>query len=189
MLIKTMLTVMVVLLGSGVVSFFTASEVAAGGPPQPYYADYVSGHVILSDGSSAEGLTVLACLAGCNVYQTEPAVINEDGNYKLELYPPDRKFAGRSATFYIQNEYGRIRAMERVEFGGGFKSHVLDLYFEGQLPVATENPSLPLVGDPTVPLIAKGIVLFGLLALATGSVLGLLQVMPNELKRHLRKAS
>jgi len=46
-----------------------------------------------------------------------------------------------------------------------------------------------LVGDPTVPLIAKGIVLFGLLALATGSVLGLLQVMPNELKRHLRKAS
>ena len=180
---------MVVLLSSGVVGFFSATEVAAGGPPQPYYADYVSGHVILSDGSSAAGLTVVACLEGCNVYQTEPAAVNENGNYKLELYPPDRRFTGRSATFYIQNEHGRIRAMERVEFGGGFKSHVLDLYFEGHLPVATESPSLPLVGDPMVPLLAKGVVLFGLLALAIGSALGLLQVMPNELKRNLRKLS
>ena len=180
MLMKTMLRVMVVLVGCGVVGFFTATPLSAGGPPQPYYADYVSGHVVLSDGSSAAGLTLLACLEGCNVYQTEPVEINEDGNYKLELYPSDRRFIGRSATFYIQNEYGRIRAMEQVGFGGGFKSHVLDLYFEGQLPTSVEDPRLPSVGDPMVPLIGKGVVFFGTLALAIGSVLIIWQMKPKR---------
>ncbi|MEC9308232.1 MAG: hypothetical protein VX966_01825 [Chloroflexota bacterium] len=189
MLIKTMMKVMVVLVGFGVGGVFTVAPVTAGGPPQPYYADYVSGHVVLSDGSSAAGLILVACLEGCHVYQTEPVEIDEDGNYKLELYPDDRRFIGRSASFYIQNEYGRIRAMERVGFGGGFKSHVVDLSFEGQLPVATGNPSLPLVGDPMVPLIAKGVVGFGGLTLAIGVLLVLLQIRPNRLTRYVRKAS
>ena len=189
MLIKTMLKVMVGLVTCGVVGFLTATEVGAGGPPQPYYADYVSGHVVMSDGSSAKGLTVVACLEGCNVYESEPAEINENGNYKLELYPTDRRLTGRSASFYIQNEYGRLRAMERVEFGGGFKSHVLDLYFVGRLPTSLESPTLPSVGDQMVPLIARNVVLFGWVTLAAGGGLIMLQISSNRRKRNLWKLS
>jgi len=187
MFVKTILKVFVIWVAVGVVGTFTVTDVGAGGPPQPYYADYVSGHVTFSDGRSPADLELVACLEGCNVYQSEPAIINESGNYKLELYPPDKAFTGRWATFYIKNEYGRIRAMETVAFGGGFKSHVMDLYFEGVLPTSLESPSLPLVGDPLVPVLAKGVILFGLGSLSIGALLLWVRSVPQRGSWDLRR--
>ena len=82
--------------------------VLGGGPPQPYYADYVVGQIELPDGVSTDELRVVACISGCNVYQTEVATIDELGRYRLALHPEDRRLSGRSAIIYLLYDHGRI---------------------------------------------------------------------------------
>ena len=143
----------------------------AGGPPQPYYADYVMGQVDIPDASFSEGLKVAACISGCHVYQTESVSIDEDGNYKLALHPPDRRLAGRTAIIYLLNDYGRVRANETVDFSGGFKTHKLDLTFAESLPVPPDLPALPMVGAPLIPLLPKYVIAFGISAIAVSFII------------------
>ena len=137
----------------------------AGGPPQPYYADYVMGEVISSSKVGSDNLMVAACIAGCNVYETDYAAVEADGRYKLALHPEDRRLSGRTAIIYLLNDYGRVRANETVVFSGGFKTHRLDLTFNGSLPVPPDLPDLPAVGDELIPLLPKYMVAVGISAI------------------------
>ncbi len=137
----------------------------AGGPPQPYYADYVMGQIDLGDQVVADGLRVAACISGCPVYETDHVSVGENGEYKLALHPEDRRLAGRVAIIYLLNDYGRVRANETVAFSGGFKTHQLDLTFNESLPIPPELPDLPVVGDEIVPLLPKYAIVFGISAI------------------------
>ena len=144
----------------------------AGGPPQPYYADYVMGKVDIPDGIGSEGLRVSACISGCHVYQTEDASIEENGDYKLSLHPADRRLAGRTAIIYLSNDYGSVRANDTVSFSGGFKTHQVDLTFEKGLPVSPDLPELPLVGDAVIPQLPLFAIVFGIASIILGIIIG-----------------
>lgn len=146
--------------------------VHSGGPPQPYYADYVVGQIELPDGVSTDELRVVACISGCNVYQTEVATIDELGRYRLALHPEDRRLSGRSAIVYLLNDHGRIKANETVAFSGGFETHRLNLTFDVSLPVAPDAPDYPAVGDEVIPLLPGYAIVFGIVAIMLGIVLG-----------------
>ncbi len=143
----------------------------AGGPPQPYYADYVIGQIDLKDRIVSDDLRVIACISGCHVYETDGASIGENGDYKLALHPEDRRLSGRLAIIYLANDYGRVRANETVAFSGGFKTHKIDLTFNESLPIPPDLPSLPAVGDEIVPLLPKYVIVFGISAIILGVVL------------------
>ena len=165
------------IVGLFVLSMFTGhvllSDVSyAGGPPQPYYADYVMGKIDLGDTVVAEDLRVAACISGCQVYETDHVSIDENGDYKLALHPEDRRLAGRTAIIYLLNDYGRVRANETVAFSGGFKTHQLDLTFEKALPVPPDLPDLPAVGDEVIPLLPGYAIVFGISAIMLGIILG-----------------
>tara|TARA_B100000029_G_scaffold109047_2_gene100536 strand:- start:283 stop:831 length:549 start_codon:yes stop_codon:yes gene_type:complete len=149
-----------------------ASEVLyAGGPPQPYYADYVMGQIVVPDGVTNDNLRIAACISGCQVYETDHAPIDEDGRYKLALHPEDRRLAGRTAIVYLLNDYGKVRANETVVFSGGFKTHQLDLTFNEALPVPPDLPVLPMVGDEIIPLLPKYAIVLGISAILVSLVL------------------
>ncbi len=152
------LFVVTVLLGSVLVN----EVVYAGGPPQPYYADYVMGQVDLGDRIVAGDVRVSACISGCHVYETDHVSIGENGEYKLALHPEDRRLAGRVAIIYLSNDYGRVRANETVTFSGGFKAHKVDLTFNDSLPIPPDLPDLPAVGDELVPLLPKYAIVLGI---------------------------
>ena len=143
----------------------------AGGPPQPYYADYVMGEIVLADGVAVDNLKVAACIAGCQVYETDYAPIGEDGRYKLALHPEDRRLAGRTAIIYLLNDHGKVRANETVVFSGGFKTHQVDLTFNEFLPVSPDLPDLPAVGDELIPILPKYAVVFGIGSIILGLIL------------------
>tara|TARA_B100001123_G_C15267893_1_gene1009155 strand:+ start:755 stop:1303 length:549 start_codon:yes stop_codon:yes gene_type:complete len=143
----------------------------AGGPPQPYYADYVIGQITLKEGFVGENLKVAACISGCHVYETDQVSIDENGQYKLALHPEDRRLAGRVAIIYLVNDYGRVRANETVAFSGGFKTHKVDLTFNEPLPVPPDLPSLPAVGDEIIPLLPKYAIVFGVSALIVSFII------------------
>ncbi len=143
----------------------------AGGPPQPYYADYVIGQIDLGEQVVVQDLRVSACISGCNVYETDKVGIGENGEYKLALHPEDRRLAGRSAIIYLSNDYGRLRANETVVFSGGFKTHKVDLTFNEILPVPPDLPSLPSVGDEFIPLLPKYATIFGISAIILSVIL------------------
>ncbi len=143
----------------------------AGGPPQPYYADYIIGQIDLGDQVMSEGLRVVACISGCPVYETDQMAVSEDGDYKLALHPEDRRLAGRVAIIYLLNDYGRVRANETVTFSGGFKTHKVDLSFDESLPVPPDLPDLPAVGDDVVPILPKYAIIFGIGAIVGGFML------------------
>jgi len=144
----------------------------AGGPPQPYYADYVIGRIVIADEVSTDNLSVVACIAGCHVYESEGASIDEDGSYRLALHPEDRRLSGRAAIVYLLNDYGKIRANETVVFSGGFKTHQLNLTFNESLPVPPDLPDLPAVGDELVPLVPKYAMVFGISVIIVSVLVG-----------------
>ena len=143
----------------------------AGGPPQPYYADYVMGLIDLGDQGVAEHLRVAACISGCPVYETDHVAIGENGDYKLALHPEDRRLSGRVAIIYLLNDYGRVRANQTVVFSGGFKTHKVDLTFNESLPVPPDLPRLPVVGDEVIPLLPKYVKGFGISAIIVSGIL------------------
>lgn len=155
------LFVVAVLMGSVLVE----DVIYAGGPPQPYYADYVMGEVVVSDHVVSDNLRVVACISGCHVYETAHAAIDGEGRYKLALHPEDRRLAGRTAIIYLLNDHGKVRANETVVFAGGFKTHQLDLTFNEALPVPPDLPDLPSVGDELIPLLPKYAIVFGICAI------------------------
>lgn len=147
-----------------------------GVPPQPFYPDYFSGRVSVQGKPAPAGTQLVACVEDCvRLFQSAAVKVEREGKYaNLVVNPSDQALRGRSITFYLVNEFGRIRAVETATFEAGLSFKTLNLTFNDPVPTPTPvptatprpTPSLPVVGDTTVTRVPK-------LALGLGGVVAL----------------
>jgi hypothetical protein len=120
--------------------------------------------------------------------------VDGEGAYKtLSVNPIDRKLVGHTVTFYLVNEFGRVRAAETKRFEGGFNLYIVDLNFNESLPTFAPTPpptptppppppptptpiapALPVTGDTVVTTIPKLVLISGVVTFLGGILLLLL---------------
>ena len=144
-------------------------------PPQPFGPDAFSGRAVVQNGSPPLGLMLFACIDDCLIYKSEVVWIKEEGAYsRLVVNPTDRSLVGHSIHFYLANDFGRIQALETVDFAGATDNFTLDLNFSDTIPVPTPLPtvtptaSLPVPGDVTVTAIPRMALIVGAIAVVLG---------------------
>ena len=144
-------------------------------PPQPFGPDAFSGRAVVQSGSPPLGMKLFACIDDCLIYKSEVVGIKEGGAYsRLVVNPTDRSLVGHSIHFYLANDFGRIQAMETVDFAGATDNFALDLNFSDTIPVPTPLPtvtptaSLPVAGDVTVTAIPRMALIVGAIAVVLG---------------------
>ena len=151
-------------------------------PPQPFFQDFFSGAVSLQGSAPPEGTLLVACIDGCaNGFESAPYVLNADGIFdQLEVKPGNEDLVGHTITFYLVNEFGRIRSVESRPYIGVFDFYVQDLTCVDPLPTApvpdptprpTPTASLPVAGDPSVAKLPKIALKAGGAAVLVGAVL------------------
>ena len=144
-------------------------------PPQPFGPDAFSGRAVVQSGSPPLGMKLFACIDDCLIYKSEVVGIKEGGAYnRLIVNPTDRSLVGHSIHFYLANDFGRIQALETVDFAGATDNFTLDLNFSDTIPVPTPLPtvtptaSLPVAGDVTVTAIPRMALIVGAIAVVLG---------------------
>ena len=147
-----------------------------GGPPQPFFYDLFSGRVTVQGAPAPTGTTLVACVDDCRtVFESPPVNLGEGGAYgELKVGPEDRSLVGHTISFFLVNQFGRIRAAETVDFKGVVEMYSLDLTFADPIPVPTPTPtvtptaSLPVPGDPNLTKVPKLALFVGGAAVAGG---------------------
>ena len=144
-------------------------------PPQPFGPDAFSGRAVVQSGAPPLGMKLFACIDDCLIYKSEVVGIKEGGAYsRLVVNPTDRSLVGHSIHFYLANDFGRIQALETVDFAGATDNFTLDLNFSDTIPVPTPLPtvtptaSLPVAGDVTVTAIPRMALIVGAIAVVLG---------------------
>jgi hypothetical protein len=136
-------------------------EQEGGVPPQPFFADYFSGRVLIQGAPAPEGAQLVACVDDCSIFESQPVILTSGGGFEmLEVNPENRRLRGRTITFYLVNHYGRIEAAETTVFEGAYNISRLNLSFSEPLPTLDSDTALPPVGDsiiPAIPPIALGV--------------------------------
>ncbi len=157
-------------------------------PPQPFFQDFFSGAVLVQGSPPPEGTLLIACIDSCeNSFESAPYSLKADGTFEqLEVNPASENLVGHPITFYLVNEFGRIRAVEIRPYIGVFDFYVQDLTFVDPLPLAalpdpTPSPtptprptpvaSLPVAGDPAVAQLPKIALMAGVVAVLLGASL------------------
>ena len=161
-------------------------------PPQPFFQDFFSGSVLLQGSPPPEGTLLLACIDSCeDSFESSPYSLKVDGTFdQLEVNPVSEDLVGHPITFYLVNEFGRIRALETRPYIGVFDFYAQDLTFVDPLPIAplpdptprptptptptprpTPTASLPVAGDPTVARLPKLALMAGAVAVLLGASL------------------
>ena len=144
-------------------------------PPQPFGPDAFSGRAVVQSGAPPLGMKLFACIDDCLIYKSEGVGIKEGGAYRrLVVNPTDRSLVGHLIHFYLANDFGRIQALETVDFAGATDNFALDLNFSDTIPVPTPLPtvtptaSLPVAGDVTVTAIPRMALIVGAIAVVLG---------------------
>lgn len=148
-------------------------------PPQPFFQDYFSGEITVQGAPAPAGLTLVACVDDCAaVFQSVPVQVEAGGRYsRLEVNPSDPALTGHTVSFYLVNQFGRIKAAETKSFIGVFDFYTVNLTFREPLPVPTPIPtltptaSLPVPGDPGITSIPRIALAAGAAAVLVGAVL------------------
>ena len=157
-------------------------------PPQPFFQDFFSGAVLVQGSPPPEGTLLIACIDSCeNSFESAPYSLKADGTFEqLEVNPASENLVGHPVTFYLVNEFGRIRAVEIRPYIGVFDFYVQNLTFVDPLPLAalpdpTPSPtptprptpvaSLPVAGDPAVAQLPKIALMAGVVAVLLGASL------------------
>ena len=152
-------------------------------PPQPFFQDFLSGSVLVQGLPPPEGTLLIACIDGCDTgFESAPYGLKADGTFaQLEVNPDDETLVGRPITFYLVNEFGRIRAAETRPYIGVFDFYVQDLTFVEPMPVSPPTPaptptprptptaSLPIAGDPALARLPKVALMAGAAAVVLGA--------------------
>ena len=154
-------------------SMLGAGPDLGGLPPQPLLADYFSGNITIQGRPAPFGVTLVACIDDCHtVFQSVPVTLETEGEYRLlEINPADRSLRGRDINFYVVTPWGRIKAQQTAVYVGAYNLNDLQLTFPDPVPVAPPVPSLPMVGDPIVPMVPRFALGIGLGAVAAGLLL------------------
>jgi len=151
-------------------------------PPQPFFQDFFSGSVLLQGAPPPQGTQLIACIDGCeNGFESAPYSLKADGTFdQLEVNPDNEDFVGHTITFYLVNDFGRIRALETRPYIGVFDFYVQDLTFVDPMPIPQPTPlpnptprptptaSLPVAGDPSVAQLPKIALMAGVVAVILG---------------------
>ena len=158
-------------------------------PPQPFFQDFFSGTVLLQGSPPPEGTLLIACIDDCEtVFQSGPYRLKSDGRFdQLEVDPSNEDLVGHIITFYLVNEFGRIRAAESRPYIGVFDFYAQDLTFVDPMPAPEPTPapsptsvpeptprptptaSLPVAGDPSVTQLPKMALMAGGAAVVAGA--------------------
>ena len=152
-------------------------------PPQPFFQDFYSGSVTLQGAPAPAGTILIGCLVDCETrFQSKSVEIQDGGIFEmLEVNPTDQALIGLPVSFYIINEFGRIKALETADFTAIFDFHVVDLTFTDGLPAPTPIPTvtptpqptptaiLPVPGDPAITEIPRLALIIGATAVAVGA--------------------
>ena len=168
-------------------------------PPQPFFQDFFSGTVLVEGTPPPEGTLLIACIDGCDTgFESAPYGLTMDGTFaQLEVNPDDETLVGRPITFYLVNEFGRIRAAETRPYIGVFDFYVQDLTFVEAMPMPPPTPaptpkptptpmppptpmptptprptptaSLPIAGDPALARLPKIALMAGAAAVVLGA--------------------
>ena len=173
------------------VLLFTAFAVSGAGPnqaerpPQPFFQDFFSGTVSLQGSPPPEGTLLIACIDVCqDGFESSAYPLKADGKFaQLEVKPLNEILIGHTITFYLENEFGRIQALESRPYIGVFDFYVQDLTFvdpmptPGPTPVPEPTPRptpialLPVAGDPSVARMPKIALMAGGAAVVAGAAL------------------
>ena len=152
-------------------------------PPQPFFQDFYSGTVTLRDAPAPASTKLIGCVLDCVTgFESKAVELQADGRYELlEINPSDEALIGLPVSFYLVNEFGRIKAQETTPFIGVFDFYALDLTFNDPLPVPTPIPTvtptmqptptaiLPVPGDPAITAIPRLALIIGAAAVAGGA--------------------
>ena len=152
-------------------------------PPQPFFQDFFSGTVLLLGVPAPTGTQLIACVDSCSSgFESQPVLLKPGGTYDfLEVNPSDEALIGRLVSFYLVNEFGRIRADETRGFVGVFDFYTVNLTFNDSMPVPTPAPTitpiptltptavLPVPGDPGVTAIPRLALIAGAAAVTAGA--------------------
>ena len=99
------------------------------------------GHAYAENRAAPSGVSLVACLGGCqDGYQTDAVITGKDGIYQVKVEPGQFRPAGRMVTFWLLNGSERVEADQDVLFRGQGETRVLDLNFV-DLPSAVANGS------------------------------------------------
>jgi hypothetical protein len=140
-------------------------EQEGGVPPQPFFADYFSGRVLIQGVPAPGDTQLVACVDECIIFESQPVRLTSGGKFNLlEVNPENRRLRGRAIKFYLVNQYDSIQAVETMVFEGAYNITRLDLNFSDPLPTLASDTALPPVGDPVIPVIPQ-------IALGVGSVI------------------
>jgi len=152
-------------------------------PPQPFFQDFFSGSVLLQGFPPPDSTLLIACIDGCETgFESKPYKLASDGTFdQLEVNPISEDLVGHIITFYLVNDFGRIRAVESRPYIGVFDFYVQDLTFVDPMPSPQPTPqpnstprptptaSLPVAGDPAVAQLPKMALVAGSIAVLLGS--------------------
>ncbi len=132
-------------------SFLGAGPAQIERPPQPFFQDFFSGSVSLQGSAPPEGTLLVACIDDCvDVFESEPYILKADGTFdQLEVNPKSEDLVGHTITFYLVNEFGRIKASEERPYIAVFDFYVQDLTFDDPMPMPSPTPAPAPTAAPT----------------------------------------
>ena len=121
-----------------------AAPAQEGRPPAPLEPDYYSGSVTVQGAPALEGAQLIACIDGCDSYQSRAVTLDANGSFTwLALTPQDWDLVGDDVTFHITTIYGSIRAAETQLFIGARQTYTVDLSFADAIPTDYPTPTPP----------------------------------------------
>ena len=126
-----------------------AAPAQDGRPPAPLEPDYYSGSVTVQGATPPEGTQLVACIDGCDSYQSNTVSLDASGNFTwLALTPDDWDLVGDEVAFYIVTVYGSIRAAESPLFIGARQTYTISLTFSDAIPTDYPTPTPPPTATP-----------------------------------------
>ena len=119
-----------------------AAPAQDGRPPAPLEPDYYFGAVTVQGAPAPEGTMLVACIDGCDNYQSNTVALDANGGFTwLALTPDDWDLVGDDVTFYITTVYGSIQAAETQLFIGARQTYTINLTFAEAIPTDYPTPT------------------------------------------------
>ena len=150
----------------------------AGQSIPPFPVTY-SGDITVEGDPVRDGLSLVACVDGCDNYESGEIQTAGSAYRGLVVGPPSEDFVNKQVTFWLVTEEGRVEAEEKPTFAPTLAdlTPTLDLTFTEPVPepaatpvpTPAPTPVLPIPGDPTLTQLPVLALAAGALALVAGA--------------------
>ena len=150
----------------------------AGQSIPPFPLTY-SGDITVEGEAVRDGLSLVACVDGCDSYESGEIMTAGGGYRGLVVGPPSEDFDKKQITFWLVTDAGRVQADQTPTFAPSPAdlTPTLDLTFAEAVPepaatpvpTPAPTPVLPIPGDPTLTQLPLLALAAGALALVAGA--------------------